>query len=232
MMEHVDFDEQENTVTDDGQNLRPDMVINLPNNRRIIVDSKAPLSLYLDAIQQNTEQGKASMLRSYASNIRKHIDRLGSKNYWDQFSVSPEFVVLFLPGENFFSDALKEDGDLIEFGVSKRVIPATPTTLIALLKAIAYGWKQDKIATEARDIAEAGYEMCKRLKIFFNHLDKVGKSLSSSVKSYNDAVSSMETRLLPQARKFEQIAPEIGLLDGNSFYISTQPRSTTSGEDA
>jgi DNA recombination protein RmuC len=218
-------------ASDDGQNLRPDMIINLPNDRQIIVDSKAPLSLYLDAIQQSTEQGKASMLKTYASNIRRHIERLGSKNYWDQFSDSPEFVVMFLPGENFFSDAIKEDGNLIEFGVSKRVIPATPTTLIALLKAVAYGWKQDKIAAEAKGIAEAGYEMCKRLKNFFNHLEKVGKSLSLSVKSYNDAVSSMETRLLPQARKFEQFVPEVGFTD-SAFYIDTQVRSAAFSEDS
>jgi DNA recombination protein RmuC len=230
MMEHVDFDEQESMASGDGQNLRPDMSINLPNNRRIIVDSKAPLSLYLDAIQQSTEQGKSSMLKTYASNIRRHIERLGSKNYWDQFSDSPEFVVMFLPGENFFSDAMKEDSNLIEFGVAKRVIPATPTTLIALLKAVAYGWKQDKIAAEAKGIAEAGHEMCRRLKIFFDHLEKVGKSLSSSVKSYNDAVSSMETRLLPQARKFEQFVPEVGFTD-SAFYIDTQARSTAFSGD-
>ncbi|MDR0595398.1 MAG: DNA recombination protein RmuC [Puniceicoccales bacterium] len=231
MMEHVDFEEQENVMSSDGQNLRPDMVINLPNGRRIVVDSKAPLSLYLDAIQQSTEREKTNMLHTYASNIRKHIERLGSKNYWDQFLASPEFVVLFLPGENFFSDALKEDNSLIEFGVSKRVIPATPTTLIALLKAIAYGWKQDKIAAEAKNIAEIGREMYKRLRVFFDHFEKLGKSLSASVKSFNEASLSAEARLLPQARKFEKIAPEIQLGD-NMFYIDNQPKSTAIGEDS
>ncbi|MDR0679473.1 MAG: DNA recombination protein RmuC [Puniceicoccales bacterium] len=231
MMEHVDFEEQENVMSSDGQNLRPDMVINLPNGRRIVVDSKAPLSLYLDAIQQSTEREKTNMLHTYASNIRKHIERLGSKNYWDQFSVSPEFVVLFLPGENFFSDALKEDNNLIEFGVSKRVIPATPTTLIALLKAIAYGWKQDKIAAEAKNIAEIGREMYKRLRVFFDHFERLGRSLSASVKSFNEASLSAEARLLPQARKFEKIAPEIQLGD-NMFCIDSQPKSTAIGEDS
>ncbi|MDR2436046.1 MAG: DNA recombination protein RmuC [Puniceicoccales bacterium] len=226
MIEHVDFEEQEHLVTNEGQNLRPDMVVNLPNGRRIVVDSKAPLALYLDAIQQNTEQGKAGMLRTYASNIRRHIERLGSKNYWEQFSTSPEFVVLFLPGENFFSDALKEDCDLIEFGVSKRVIPATPTTLIALLQAVAYGWKQDKIAAEAKNIADMGREMYKRIRVFFDHFERVGKSLSASVKSYNEASLSAETRLLPQARKFEKLAPEIKS-DGAMFCIDVQPKSTS-----
>ncbi|MDR1255825.1 MAG: DNA recombination protein RmuC [Puniceicoccales bacterium] len=224
MMEHVDFEEQESVRSSDGQSLRPDMVISLPNERRIVVDSKAPLSLYLDAIQQNTEQEKTNMLHSYASNIRKHIEHLSSKNYWEQFSISPEFVVLFLPGENFFSDALKEDQNLIEFGVSRRVIPATPTTLIALLKAIAYGWKQDEVAAEAKNIAEIGREMYKRLRVFFDHFDRVGKSLSASVKSYNEASLSAETRLLPQARKFEKFSPEIQLADG-MFYVDTQPKS-------
>ncbi|MDR2721236.1 MAG: DNA recombination protein RmuC [Puniceicoccales bacterium] len=229
MVEHVDFEEQKHMVTNDGQNLRPDMVINLPNGRRIVVDSKAPLALYLDAIQQNTEREKANMLQTYASHIRRHIERLGSKNYWDQFSASPEFVILFLPGENFFSDALKEDCDLIEFGVSKRVIPATPTTLIALLQAVAYGWKQDKIAAEAKNIADIGREMYKRIRVFFDHFERVGKSLSASVKSYNEASLSAETRLLSQARKFEQLAPEIKL-DSGMFCIDVQPKSTHSSD--
>jgi DNA recombination protein RmuC len=229
MIEHVDFEEQEHLVTRDGQNLRPDMIVNLPNGRRIVVDSKAPLALYLDAIQQNTEQGKASVLRTYASNIRRHIERLGSKNYWEQFSTSPEFVILFLPGENFFSDALKEDCDLIEFGVSKRVIPATPTTLIALLQAIAYGWKQDKIAAEAKNIADIGREMYKRIRVFFDHFERVGKSLSASVKSYNEASLSAETRLLPQARKFEKLVPEIKL-DDAVFCVDVQPKSTSQND--
>lgn len=224
MMEHVDFEEQENVTSNDGQNLRPDMIIRLPNNRTVIVDSKTPLGLYLDAIQRNTEHEKSQILKLYASNIKKHIERLGSKNYWEQFESSPEFVILFLPGENFFSDALKEDPNLIEFGVSKRVIPATPTTLIALLKAVAYGWKQDKIADEAKNIAEIGRELYKRMKIFFDHFEKIGKSLSSSVKSYNDAWSSAETRLLPQVRKFEKFEPSIQLIS-NSFVVDTQPRS-------
>jgi DNA recombination protein RmuC len=229
MMEHVDFDEQEHVTTNDGQSLRPDMIINLPNGRRIVVDSKAPLALYLDAVQQNTEQGKSNMLRTYASNVRRHIERLGSKNYWDQFSASPEFVVLFLPGENFFSDALKEDHDLIEFGVSKRVIPATPTTLIALLQAIAYGWKQDKIAAEAKNIADMGREIYRRIGVFFDHFERVGKSLSASVKSYNEASLSAETRLLPQARKFEKLAPE-AKINGGMFCIDIQPKSTSQAD--
>lgn len=223
MTEHVDFEEQENVTSPDGQNLRPDMIIRLPNNRTIIVDSKTPLSFYLDALQRNTEQERAKILKLYAANIRKHIENLGSKNYWEQFQSSPEFVVLFLPGENFFSDALKEDPNLIEFGVSKRVIPATPTTMIALLKAVAYGWKQDKIADEAKNIAAIGHELYKRMKTFLEHLEKIGKSLSTSVKSYNEACASLETRLIPQAKKFERLEPSLQPIN-NPYFIDTQPR--------
>lgn len=223
MTEHVDFEEQENVTSPDGQNLRPDMVIHLPNNRTIIVDSKAPLSFYLDALQRNTDQERSKILKLYAAGVRKHIENLGSKNYWEQFPFSPEFVVLFLPGENFFSDALKEDPNLIEFGVSKRVILVTPTTLIALLKAVAYGWKQDKIADEAKNIAAIGHELYKRLKIFSDHLEKVGKSLSMSVKSYNDACASMESRLLPQARKFERIESAMQPIN-TPYFVDTQAR--------
>ncbi len=223
MTEHVDFDEQKNVVSSDGQNLRPDMIIHLPNNRTIIVDSKAPLSFYLDALQSNNEQERSKILKLYAANIRKHIERLGAKNYWEQFQSSPEFVVLFLPGENFFSDALKEDPNLIEFGVSNRVIPATPTTLIALLKAVAYGWKQDDIADEAKNIAKIGHELYKRMKIFLDHLEKVGKSLSTSVKAYNDACASFETRLLPQAKKFEKIEASLSPIN-TPYFIDTQPK--------
>ncbi|MDE6432055.1 MAG: DNA recombination protein RmuC [Opitutales bacterium] len=223
MTEHVDFEEQENVTSPDGQNLRPDMIIRLPNNRTIIVDSKTPLSFYLDALQRNTEQERAKILKLYAANIRKHIENLGSKNYWEQFQSSPEFVVLFLPGEKFFSDALKEDPNLIEFGVSKRVIPATPTTMIALLKAVAYGWKQDKIADEAKNIAAIGHELYKRMKTFLEHLEKIGKSLSTSVKSYNEACASLETRLIPQAKKFERLEPSLQPIN-NPYFIDTQPR--------
>ncbi len=223
MTEHVDFDEQKNVISGDGQNLRPDMIIHLPNNRTIIVDSKAPLLFYLDALQSNNEQERSKILKLYATNIRKHIERLGAKNYWEQFQSSPEFVVLFLPGENFFSDALKEDPNLIEFGVSNRVIPATPTTLIALLKAVAYGWKQDDIADEAKNIAKIGHELYKRMKIFLDHLEKVGKSLSTSVRAYNDACASFETRLLPQARKLEKIEASLSPIN-NLYFVDTQPK--------
>ncbi len=231
MTEHIDFEEQENITSSNGQNLRPDMIIRLPNNRSIVVDSKAPLSFYLDSLQKNTEQERSKILKLYASNIRKHIDNLGSKNYWEQFQSSPEFVILFLPGENFFSDAIKEDPNLIEFGVSKRVIPATPTTLIALLKAVAYGWKQNKIADEAKNIAEIGNELYKRVKVFLEHLEKVGKSLSTSVKSYNDACASLETRLIPQAKKLEYLEPSLHSINA-PYFIDSQPRQITTKEES
>lgn len=205
MTQYIDFAEQENISTDSG-NLRPDMIINLPNERKIVVDSKAPLAAYLDAIDVKNPDDTEKHMHRYAEHIKRHISQLSEKTYWQQFDTTPEFVILFLPGENFFSDALRYDPSLIEFSVSKKVIPATPTTLIALLKTVAYGWKQDKIATEAKDIAANGRELYKRVKIFLEHFDKVGKSLGDSVKIYNEAWSSLQTRLIPQARRLEQFA--------------------------
>ncbi|MDR1413796.1 MAG: DNA recombination protein RmuC, partial [Puniceicoccales bacterium] len=193
MTEHVDFEEQENATSADGQNFRPDMLINLPNSRTIIVDAKAPLGGYLEAASAKSRADQQLANVAFASQIKRHVEKLGSKNYWQQFENCPEFVVLFLPGENFLSDAFRGNGELLEYAVERRVILATPTTLIALLKAISYGWKQENLAKEAREIAEIGREMYARLKVFFDHFNGVGKSLAGSVEAFNKMRASAES---------------------------------------
>ncbi|MDR3143944.1 MAG: DNA recombination protein RmuC [Puniceicoccales bacterium] len=219
MAEHVDFEEQKNVTSQDGQNFRPDMVINLPNARTIVVDAKAPLNLYAD-VAASTKRSDGEFFEKFAAQIKRHVEKLSSKNYWQQFENSPEFVVLFLPGENFLSDAFRADASLLEFGVSRRVMLVTPTTLIALLQAISYGWKQAHLTDKAREIIEIGKEMYGRLKIFFDHFNGVGKSISSSVDAFNRMRASAEARLIPQAKKFQMLGLNsaeidlIGHLDG------------------
>ncbi|MDR1432835.1 MAG: DNA recombination protein RmuC [Puniceicoccales bacterium] len=205
MVEHVDFEEQASAVSADGQSFRPDMVINLPNGRTIVVDAKAPLSGYLEASSFGSKADQQTALAAFATQIKRHVEKLGSKNYWQQFANCPEFVVLFLPGENFLSDAFRANGELLEFGVAKRVILATPTTLIALLKAIAFGWQQANLTKEANEIAEIGREMYARLRVFFEHFNCVGKALANSVDAFNKMRASADSRLMPQAKKFHDL---------------------------
>lgn len=204
MLEYCDFIQQENTNTPDG-NLRPDMVVRLPNGRNIVVDAKAPLQAYLDAIQKKESAERVGALRKHARHIRDHITRLNSRSYWKQFEPTPEFVVLFLPGEAFFSAALEHDPGLIEFGINEKVIIATPTTLIALLKAVAYGWQQEKITEHAKQISELGRELYDRVTTLAKHFANLGKNLEKSVDAYNSTVRSIESRVLVTTRKFKQL---------------------------
>ncbi len=223
MVNFVDFTEQASVRTEDGR-LRPDMVIRLPNDRRIVVDSKAPLKAFLDALEAPQERERIAFLKDHAVHVRNHVSKLAEKNYWRQFESAPEFVICFLPGETFFSAALEQDPSLIEYGAQQRVILATPTTLIALLKAVAYGWNQEKVARSAQEVSDLGRLLYERLATMSEHFSKLGDSLASSVKAYNQTLGSLESRVLPAARKFEELgaAGHKPIREGSA--IEVQPR--------
>ena len=230
MLAYCDFTEQTTVAGDEGAKLRPDMVVKLPNARSIAVDSKAPVELYLQALELELPEAREGKMREYAGAVRRHMKDLTSKAYWDRIPGSPEFVVMFVPGESFFSAALEADPSLIEAGVEQRVILATPTTLIALLRAVAYGWKQEQLADNARHISEAGSELIKRLRVFAEHLQRVGGSLTSAVGSYNEAVGSLERRVLPQARRMQELGAGDGKVLPEAVLLEAVPRQLVAPE--
>ena len=204
MLEYCDFVQQEVRDGDAGK-LRPDMIVRLPGGKQIIVDAKTPLAGYLEAAEATDDATRDKRLGEHAAQVRMHLRKLGEKAYWNQFPETPEFVVMFLPGESFFAEALRHDPGLIEYGVDARVIPASPITLIALLRAVAYGWQQERLAANARQISELGRELHKRLDLLLEKFAAVGRNLGLAVHAYNDAVGSLEARYLPHARKFREL---------------------------
>ena len=204
MSSHCDFIEQESVNTDTGR-IRPDMVVKLPAGREVVVDSKVSLAAFLEALEAKTDEEREAALVRHAAQVKQHVKNLASKDYWEQFKSAPEFVVLFIPNDSFLSAAAEKDSSLIESAIGKNVVIATPTTFIALLKAIAYGWRQEQVAEGAQRISALGQELSDRMGTLADHLMKVGGSLGKAVESYNAAVASLESRVLPSARKFKQL---------------------------
>ena len=204
MVEHCDFYEQENTNTESGA-IRPDMIVRMPDGREIVIDAKTPLDAYLTAVESTDDEARKSALERHARNVRERVRELSAKAYWAQFKNAPDFVVLFIPGEQFLYSALDIDKNLIEEALQQKVILATPTSFVALLRAVAYGWRQEKLAENAEHIRNIGEDLYHRLGVFSDYLSKVGKSLDSSVSHFNKAVGSFDSRILPSARKFNEM---------------------------
>jgi DNA recombination protein RmuC len=231
MVNHCDFVEQAHTETD-GQSIRPDMVVRMPDERELVVDVKTPLDAYLTAAEAPDDVQRQAGLKRHAKNVRTHIRLLASKAYWSQFEKSPEFVILFIPGDQFLSAALNEEPDLIEYALSEQIILATPTSFVALLKAVAYGWRQLSLAENAKEIRELAEDLYTRLTTFSTHMNKVGRQLSSSVDNFNKAVGSLEHSVLPGARKFVELGVHPKKKMEKLESVESVPRTMIEGNDS
>ena len=230
MVEYCDFDEQATT----GDGLRPDMVVRMPDSRELVIDAKTPINAYLDALEANDDAARDAHLVRHVRHIRDQVQKLAAKSYWEQFKHSPDFVVMFLPGEQFLEPALKLAPDLHEDALRQKVVIATPTSLVALLKVVAYGWRQQHLAENAEEIRKLGEDLHKRLAVVADHLDQLGRTLGRSVEHYNKAVGSFERQVIPGARRF----PEMGIKSGKDIApldpLEKLPRSVQAivGDDA
>jgi DNA recombination protein RmuC len=204
MVEHCDFYEQENTSTDEGR-MRPDMIVRMPDGREIVVDVKTPLDAYLSAVEATDDESRRKHLEHHARKVRERVRELSSKAYWTQFKNAPDFVILFIPGDQFLGAALDMDRTLLEDALKQKVILTTPTSFVALLRAVAYGWRQESLAANAEHIRDVGEDLYNRLATFSEHLMKLGRSLNGAVADYNKTVGSFESKLLPGARKFSEM---------------------------
>ena len=229
MTQHCDFDEQVSVESETGR-LRPDMVVRLPGGRQIVVDAKVPLSAYIDAMGAVTPEERRAALVRHAQQVRQHMALLANKSYWEEFAKSAEFVVMFIPGEAFVSAAAEVDPALIEEGMARRVVVASPTTLIALLHAGAYGWRQERIADNAAQISELGRQLYDRLRTLGDHFNDIGRSLKRATDTFNKAVGSMESRVLPAARKFRDLGAATGEDIGVLEAVDQLPRELAAPE--
>ncbi len=229
MVEHCDFYQQEHTSTEDGS-IRPDMVIRMPDGREIVVDVKTPLDAYLSAIEAPDDAVRQQQLERHARKVRERVRELAGKAYWKQFRNTPDFVILFIPGEQFLSSALERDHKLLEDALAQKVILATPTSFIALLRAVGYGWRQEQLAENAQQIRTVGEDLYRRLLTLNDHLAKLGRSLESSVSHYNRLAGSFDSRVLPGARKFTEMGIDVGRKLGESSRIEKGVRSVDAQE--
>jgi DNA recombination protein RmuC len=230
MVEHCDFTEQV-TVEGAGGRLRPDMIVRLPGEREIVVDAKVSLEAYLDAVSADNEETRTAHLARHAAQMRVHLNQLAAKGYWDQFERAPEFVVMFIPGESFFAAAIESDRELVEDGMKKSVVLATPTTLMALLRAVAFGWRQEQVTRNAQQISELGRQLYERMSVLAGHLAKIGRGLDAAATAYNGAVGSLESRVLPAARRFKDLGAATGEEIPQLESLKVEPRSSSVGGD-